>query len=102
MFFILPALLGGTQTVPEALVTLVVHDEIRRPRTQRLVEASREAGYMMMGQGKETRLDIDLLQEKLSSKWDFIHDLDVAKYWDEALAKVERKLANGCNQCINH
>lgn len=97
---VLSTLLEGAQTVPEALRALVVYDEMQRPRTQRLVEASREAGYMMTGQGQETRLDPDLLQENLSSKWDFIHDFDMTKHRDEALAKLEGKLANGCRMNV--
>lgn len=89
---ILSTLLGRIRTVADAVIALKVYDRMRRPRAQRVVEASRQAGYMMTGKGVDTMLDFEKLKEKLPPSWDFIHELDVTKHRDEALAQLEQEL----------
>jgi len=89
---ILSALLGRAKTPAEALAALKVYDQVRRPRTQRIVESSRGTGLIMAGLGEETKLDFEKLRANLLPRWDFIVDSDNEKHRDEALEMMEREL----------
>lgn len=47
--FILSTLLDHARTPVEAVAALKAYDQVRRPRTQRIVESSRETGDMLIG-----------------------------------------------------
>ncbi|KAH9884877.1 salicylate hydroxylase [Xylariomycetidae sp. FL2044] len=81
---ILSTLLGMAKNKAEALVALRVYDRVRRPRTQRIVESSRQTGIIMTGKGEETKLDLGELKKKLLPRWDFIINFDNEKHRDEA------------------
>ncbi|OTA55508.1 FAD/NAD(P)-binding domain-containing protein [Hypoxylon sp. EC38] len=89
---VLSNLLGRAKTPAEALVALKVYDRVRRPRTQRIVESSRETGMIMNGRGKEIGLELDKLREKLLPRWDFIIDYDNEKHLKEAIEMMESAL----------
>lgn len=93
--FILSTLLGHAKTPRQAQVALRVYDEIRRPRTQRIVESSRETGIILTGRDKETGLDRNKRSEALGSRWDIMYSIDLEKHRDEALAKLDQYLADG-------
>lgn len=85
---ILSALLGHAKTPAEALVALKVYDQVRRPRTQRIVESSRATGDMLTG---NVKLDAETVKS-LMSRWDFIIDIDMEKHRDEALQMMDAEL----------
>lgn len=87
---VLSSLLGRAKTPKDAAVALKVYDEVRRPRTQRIVESSRETGLIMTGKGKETQLDLSKLKEKVLPRWDFILNLDMEQHRDEAVKLMEK------------
>jgi salicylate hydroxylase len=89
---IISTLLGRAKNLHEALVALKVYDQVRRPRTQRVVDSSRATGAMMTGQGEGTGLDAGKLRESLLHMWDFILDIDIEKQRDEAVGIMEREL----------
>lgn len=89
---ILSTVLGRATSTAEAVVALEVYDEIRRPRTQRIVESSRENGVIMTGRGKDTGMDLQKLQEKLLPRWYFIVNFDVEKHRAEAIQRLDSKL----------
>ncbi|KAJ4413452.1 hypothetical protein N0V82_008526 [Gnomoniopsis sp. IMI 355080] len=89
---ILSTVLGRATSPAEAVVALEVYDEIRRPRTQRSVDSSRENGIIMTGRGKDTGMDLDKLQEKLLPRWYFIVDFDVEEHRAEAIQRLDSKL----------
>lgn len=89
---ILSTLLGRSKTRIEALTALKVYDRVRRPRTQRIVESSRETGLIVNGLGEEMGLGFGKLKEKLLRRWDFIIDFDNEKGRDEAVEMMEREL----------
>lgn len=62
------------------------YDQVRRPRTQNLVDSSRITGRIFCGRGPGIGLDPEQLQESLSSRWDWIFALDMKKHKEEALA----------------
>ncbi|KAI1387155.1 salicylate hydroxylase [Hypoxylon trugodes] len=89
---ILSTLLGRAKTPAEALVALKVYDRIRRPRTQRIVEASRVTGDILMGRNEEYGLDPRKFPGSFVARWDFIIDIDMEKHRDDALQLMEAEL----------
>lgn len=85
---ILSTLLGRAKTPVEAIAALKVYDQVRRPRTQRIVETSRATGDMLIGVHE---LDPET-SKSFMSRWDFIIDIDMEKYRDEALQMMENEL----------
>lgn len=91
---ILSSLLGRATSTAEAVVALETYDEVRRPRTQQIVESSRETRNILTGRGKETGMDLKKLQEKLLPRWDFIVNFDVGNHIDDARQRLDNKLKN--------
>ncbi|KAI1320137.1 salicylate hydroxylase [Xylariaceae sp. FL0255] len=89
---ILWKLLGRAKTPFEAQVALQVYDEVRRPRTQRIVESSRGTGLMVTGIHEETKLHVEKLKEKLPPRWDFINNLDVNQNVSTAVEMMDEQL----------
>ncbi|ETS82835.1 hypothetical protein PFICI_04711 [Pestalotiopsis fici W106-1] len=86
---ILSTLLGRAKTTKDAGAALKIYDQVRRPRTQSIVESSRETGLIMTGQGKETQLDLSRLKQKVLPRWDFILNIDMHKHRDDAAKLME-------------
>lgn len=89
---VLSAVLGRATSPKEACIALWVYDEVRRPRTQRIVESSRGTGLILAGRGEATGLDLDRLRGNVLSRWDFIIDFDNEKHRDDAVEKFNKKL----------
>ncbi|KAI2467336.1 FAD/NAD(P)-binding domain-containing protein [Annulohypoxylon bovei var. microspora] len=89
---VLSTLLGRAKTPTEAQTALKVYDQVRRPRTQRIVVSSRETGTIVRGRGEETGLDLGKLRENLLPRWDFIIDYDNEKHLKEAVEMMEAEL----------
>ncbi|KAG8163608.1 hypothetical protein KVR01_006905 [Diaporthe batatas] len=83
---ILSTLLGHAETVAQALLALRVYDQVRRPRTQQVVESSRGTGMMRTGLDNEVGLDVMKFRQRLLSRWDFIIDFDSKQHCTDALA----------------
>ncbi|KAI9686696.1 MAG: hypothetical protein M1822_002755 [Bathelium mastoideum] len=98
---ILSTLLCRAKTPAEALTALKVYDQVRRPRTQRIVESSRGTGLIMNGLGEDTKLDLEKLRANLLPRWDFIVDFGNEKHRDEAVAMMERDLRSWTNSNSN-
>lgn len=90
---ILSTLLGSAKTPAEALIALQVYDQVRRPRTQSIVESSRGTGLIMTGKGEKTGLDLEKLRQNTLPRWDFIIDFDNVKARDDAVEMMAAKLA---------
>lgn len=89
---VLSAVLGWATSPKEACIALGVYDEVRRPRTQRIVESSRDTGLILAGRGEATGLDLERLRGNVLSRWDFIIDFDNEKLRDDAVEKFNKKL----------
>lgn len=89
---ILSGLLSRASSRAEAIAALEVYDEVRRPRTQKIVDSSRETGLVLTGRGQDTGLDLGKLQEKLLPRWDFIVNFDIKEHLNEAVRKFDSKL----------
>lgn len=89
---ILSTLLGLAKTPAEAIAALRVYDQVRRPRTQKIVQSSRGTGDIMTGKGPEIGLDLAKLKEKLLPRWDFIINFDNEKHAEEAKQLLAKEL----------
>lgn len=89
---ILSTLLGRAKTTVEAQIALKVYDQVRRPRTQRIVESSRNTGLILLGLNADMGLDLHKLREGLLPRWDFIVDFDNEKHRDKAVEIMEQLL----------
>lgn len=85
---ILSTLLGRAKTPAEAITALKVYDQVRRPRTQRIVQSSRATGDKLIGVHE---LDQET-SKSFMSRWDFIIDVDMEKHRDEAVQMMETGL----------
>lgn len=90
---ILSTLLGRSESRTESIAALKAYDEVRRPRTQRIVESSRVMGWLATGKDKEVGLNADGIGMKMDGFFDFIHDLDMQKHRDEAVSLMNRILS---------
>ena len=88
---ILSTLLGRAKSLPEALAALRAYDQVRRPRTQRIIESSRETGNILTGKGDQTALELKK-SGTLLRMWGFILDIDMEKHRDEAIERMEAEL----------
>ncbi|KAI0135360.1 FAD/NAD(P)-binding domain-containing protein [Daldinia grandis] len=89
---VLSTLLGRSKTPSDAVAGLKVYDQVRRPRTQQIVESSRVTGMIINGRGKDIGLDLEKLREKLLPRWNFIIDYDNEKHLKEAVDMMDDEL----------
>ncbi|RYP64753.1 hypothetical protein DL770_009138 [Monosporascus sp. CRB-9-2] len=91
---ILSTLLGRAKTLPEAITALKVYDQVRRPRTQRIVQSGRDLGTLLTSSNEKTGLYVKE-PEKLLRRWDFILDIDIEEHCNEAIEMMEEELKIG-------
>lgn len=89
--YLISALFENVQTVADAKAALHAYDSINRPRRQRLVESSYEAGLLTTGCVPEVGIDPERLKERLEHKWDWIFDVDLENNKEEGL-RIMREL----------
>lgn len=89
---VMSTLLGNAKSPAEAQVALKVFDQVRRPRTQRLVESSNLTGHILTGKYAESGLDSKKLKKALAPRWDFIVDFDNEKARDEAVDVMKAEI----------
>jgi len=89
---VLSVVLSRAETAAQAPLALKVYDQVRRPRTQQVVESSRRTGFMRTGLDVEVGLDLIKFRQRLLSRWDFIIDFDNREHYAETLALMDRLL----------
>ncbi|KAI9665458.1 MAG: hypothetical protein M1831_001600 [Alyxoria varia] len=82
------------QTPTDMESAFIAFDAIRRPRTLRVVETSRENGEVCMMRGEETGKDINKIKDSLDSRfaWIWYDNLDVQI--DQAVEVLNREIAS--------
>jgi salicylate hydroxylase len=88
---VISSLLGCAKTPAEAQIALKIYDQVRRPRTQHLVESARAVGLITSGLG-EGKLDPGKIKADCFHRWDFILNYDNEKHRDEAVEMMKREL----------
>ncbi|RYP66821.1 hypothetical protein DL769_005916 [Monosporascus sp. CRB-8-3] len=91
---ILKELLGNITSSADIKAAFKAYDAIRRPRCQRVIDSSRETGWMFCGQHADAGLDPEKLRALLAPRWDFIFGLDMNAHKQEALHKL-REMQQG-------
>lgn len=90
---ILSSLLKRAKSPTEAHTALQVYDQVRRPRTQQVVDSSRETGYIFTGPSSNFDLDsAEAMKANLPQRWDFIMDFDVERHVEIALQTMDEEL----------
>lgn len=84
---VLDALLASTHSPADIDSAFQAYDEVRRPRTRRIVESSRVTGLVMCG---EDGLDVGTLRAALGTRWEFIYGLGMGGHKGEARVAMER------------
>lgn len=64
-------------------------DSIRRPRTLKVVETSRENGEICMKKGEETQDDLDKIKKNLDKRFDWIWYNNLGEQVDQAVGKLK-------------
>jgi salicylate hydroxylase len=82
---ILETLLEHTKAPSQLTAALKVYDQLRRPRTQRIVHSSAGTGLILCGRGLDAGLDVDKIKIVLPGRWAFIYGHDQATHKKEAL-----------------
>lgn len=66
------------------------YDEVRRPRTQKVVASSMVTGRMMFGREPEIGLDVEKMRAAIAPRWDFIYNFDLAGHKKAALTAMRK------------
>lgn len=74
---VLSALLGRSKTPGQAVQALKVYDEMRRPRGQQLVDASRETGKLHTGRLEGVEFVKEKMVEAVRDRFKWILDFDI-------------------------
>ncbi|KAI0830007.1 mannitol 1-phosphate dehydrogenase [Hypoxylon sp. FL0890] len=82
--FILSSLLGEAKNVEDLDKVFQVYDEVRRPRTQKLVKTSKEAG--MLYEFELEGDDLEAIERNFKSRMSWIWDADLQQDLEKALS----------------
>ncbi|KAI2468654.1 mannitol 1-phosphate dehydrogenase [Annulohypoxylon bovei var. microspora] len=82
--YILGSLIGESKSVQDLDKAFKAYDEVRRPRTQKLVETSREAG--MLYEFELEGDDLEAIEKNFKSRMSWIWDADLQQELDKALS----------------
>lgn len=86
---ILSTLLSRCRDRSETVTALQIYNDIRIPRTQKIVDSSKEMGLICAGPEK---IDVGKWKGKLSSKWDHIMYFDNKASRNEAVRRFEERV----------
>ncbi|KAF2194151.1 FAD/NAD(P)-binding domain-containing protein [Zopfia rhizophila CBS 207.26] len=86
---ILETLLKEVRDPSQLTAAFKAYDQVRRPRTQRIIKSSHGTGMIMCGRGPDTGLDMDKIREALPKRWVFIHTQDQKEHKRESLAALK-------------
>jgi salicylate hydroxylase len=82
---VLSQLLGQVQEKTDLQKAFKAYDAVRRPRTQKLVSTSRDAGCLYEFQKEGVRDDVEALRNNLEGRMRWVWDIDLEKHLQEAM-----------------
>lgn len=82
---VLSALFEKVSTPGDVPNALAAYDQVRRPRAQRIVSTSREAGQLVSMSQPGVGDDLDIMRETLDTRLQWIWDRDLVAQNDEAV-----------------
>ncbi|KAI1823398.1 mannitol 1-phosphate dehydrogenase 2 [Xylaria intraflava] len=86
--YILGNLIGEAESVEDLDRVFKAYDEVRRPRTQKLVETSRQAGQVWDFEGEGD--DIDAVERNMRTRMEWIWSIDLPAELERARALARR------------
>lgn len=89
---VLETLLGRVDDAKSIANAFVAYDQVRRPRSQRVVKTSREAGRLVGMLTEGVGSDLGKIRERLETRMHWIWNRDLEKQNAEALALLEESL----------
>lgn len=89
--YILSHLLSDCNNKTDLDIALRAYDEVRRPRTQKLVKTSREAGMLWDLELEGVHDDLEAFENNASTRMSWLWDHDISKDLEEALNIMKRK-----------
>jgi len=94
--YVLSSLLGKAEDVVDLPDVFKAYDQLRRPRTQRLVKTSREAGQLYELRLKGVGSDLSRVADELDEWHEWIWKVDLPEYVEQGKRMLEsmRKTRN--------
>ncbi|KAI0970623.1 salicylate hydroxylase [Xylaria arbuscula] len=89
---IIGVLLDCVSSAEQIPAAFQVYDEVRRPRAQKILESSREAGLILCGADERIGLDVESMQTELSARYALIEDLDLITYKEDTVRRLKEVL----------
>lgn len=89
--YILGELLGRISDAKDLPSVFEAYDSVRRERTQRVVETSREGGMMYEFEGPEGD-DLEAIARDLNTRMDWICETDLTEHLEEAI-RIQEEIA---------
>ncbi|KAH3946298.1 hypothetical protein HBH53_132260 [Parastagonospora nodorum] len=86
---VLGALFAQIRSPGQVEQVLKTYDAVRRPRSKRIVESSRETGRILSGIADGVGLDPVKMYDALVDRWGFIHDFDLDGHIESAISSLE-------------
>lgn len=86
---VLETLLGRTKKADQLPNVFAAFDQVRRPRSQRIVVTSREAGQLMGMKQEGVGDDLNKMRKKLDTRMHWIWDRDMLAQNDAAINLLE-------------
>ena len=83
--YVLSNLLGAIHRAADIEAAFKAYDTVRRPRSQKLVTTSREAGTLYGFQAEATRDDAAAIKKDLDKRWGWIWGEDLEGELEEAV-----------------
>ena len=89
---VLSALFEKVSTSAHVPNALAAYDQVRRPRAQKIVSTSREAGQLVSMSLPGVGDDLDKMAEKLETRLDWIFDRDLVAQNEEAVQVFQKSI----------
>ena len=89
---VLSALFEKVSTPGDVPKSLAAYDQVRRPRAQKIVTTSREAGLLTSMSLPGVGDDLDKMKEQLDTRQNWIFDLDLAAQNEEAVKVFQESI----------
>lgn len=86
--YILSHLLSGCRTKEDLPAVFKAYDAVRRPRSQKLVKTSREAGMLWEFEGEGVGDDLEAFEENAVNRMDWIWDHHITEDLEHAKSLV--------------
>ena len=89
---VLEVLLGSTESASQLANAFAAYDQVRRPRTQRMVTTSRESGELLGMKAPGVGSDLRKMREKLETRMHWLWNRDLVAQNAAAIKLLKESL----------